>query len=105
MPNNVKSQENALQTMLIYYYQSLLKKGITDPRQYIATELSKMINLTKEQSEYIIDKIDDTTLSANETIDSLIALLLPYKSTQNILSKEDATLMIKSLKKLKNHIE
>lgn len=102
--DNLKAPKSALQTMLIYYYQTLLKSGVKDPRQVIATELPKMINLSKEQSEYIYEHIDDNTLTTKEIIDSLIAILLPHTKDNITLNKKDATLMINNLKILKDNI-
>lgn len=103
--NNLKAPKEALNTMLIYYYQTLCKNGYNDPRKIIATEISNMINLSKEQSQYIIDKIDNSSLTSTEVIDSIISILLSHTQSEKVLSIKDANLMINSLKKLKLNIK
>ena len=50
--NKISGAKNGLQTMLFYYLYSLIG-NVKDPKQYIATELGKMINLSEEQIQYI----------------------------------------------------
>lgn len=103
--NDLKAPKNALQTMLIYYYQTLTKLGDKDARRTIATEIPSMLNLSKEQSEYILNHIDENTITTTEVIDSLITLLLPHTKDNKILTKQDAILMINNLKGLKDNIK
>lgn len=42
-----------IQNMLFYYLTALVDNGIDDPKQYIATEIGKMINLSEEQVMYV----------------------------------------------------
>ena len=44
--------KNGLQTMLFYYLYSLIG-NVKDPKQYIATEMGKMIDLSEEQIQYV----------------------------------------------------
>lgn len=48
-----KGLEKSVQTMLFYYITSLIDTGVQDTRQYVATVLPKMINLTEEQSLFV----------------------------------------------------
>ena len=50
--NKISGAKNGLQTMLFYYLYSLIG-NVKDPKQYIATELGKMINLSEEQIQYV----------------------------------------------------
>ena len=56
--NKISGAKNALQTMLFYYLYSLID-NVEDPKQYIATELGKMINLSEEHIQYV--KLDVAT--------------------------------------------
>lgn len=103
--NDLKAPEKALQTMLIYYYQTIAKTGVDNPKKIMATNLASMINLSKEQSQFIVDNTENDNLNATETIDSLIALLLPYTEKRKTIDKEDAKLMISNLKRLKKNIK
>ena len=42
--NKMSGAKNGLQTMLFYYLYSLIG-NVEDPKQYIATEIGKMIDL------------------------------------------------------------
>ena len=51
--NEVESCRKAVENMMFYYLFGLLRNGIEDPKQVIATEVANMINLTEEQLDYI----------------------------------------------------
>ena len=50
--NKMSGAKNGLQTMLFYYLYSLIG-NVEDPKQYIATEIGKMIDLSEEQIQYV----------------------------------------------------
>ena len=50
--NKMSGAKNGLQTMLFYYLYSLIG-NVKDPKQYIATEMGKMIDLSEEQIQYV----------------------------------------------------
>ena len=50
--NKMSGAKNGLQTMLLYYLYSLIG-NVEDPKQYIATEIGKMIDLSEEQIQYV----------------------------------------------------
>ena len=50
--NKMSGAKNGLQTMLFYYLYSLIG-NVEDPKQHIATEISKMIDLSEEQIQYV----------------------------------------------------
>ena len=50
--NKMSGAKNGLQTMLFYYLYSLIG-NVEDPKQYIATEMGKMIDLSEEQIQYV----------------------------------------------------
>ena len=51
---NLKTEgaKNAVQTMLFYYISSLIGT-VEDPKQYIANQISEMIDLSEEQANYV----------------------------------------------------
>ena len=50
--NKMSGAKNGLQTMLFYYLYSLIG-NVEDPKQYIITEMGKMIDLSEEQIQYV----------------------------------------------------
>ena len=50
--NKISGAKNGLQTMLFYYLYSLIG-NVEDPKQYIITEMGKMIDLSEEQIQYV----------------------------------------------------
>jgi uncharacterized protein YeeX (DUF496 family) len=72
--NIISSSQKAVEDMLFYYYYSLVRSKCPDPKQVIATELPKMINLTEDQMNYIkINCLQENKLLEN--LDSSIGLL------------------------------
>ena len=51
--NEVDSSRKTVEDMLFYYLFGLIRSGVQDPKQVIATEVASMINLTEEQLDYI----------------------------------------------------
>lgn len=71
--NKISGAKNGLQTMLFYYLYSLIG-NVKDPKQYIATELGKMIDLSEEQIQYVkLNIANDNKLLEN--LSSSISLL------------------------------
>ena len=71
--NKISGAKNGLQTMLFYYLYSLIG-NVEDPKQYIATEMGKMINLSEEQIQYVkMNVANDNKLLEN--LSSSICLL------------------------------
>lgn len=50
--SKISGAKNGVQTMMFYYLSSLIGT-VEDPKQYIATELGKMIDLSEEQIQYV----------------------------------------------------
>lgn len=50
--NKITGAKNGVQTMLFYFLSSVIGK-VEDPKQYIASELGKMIDLSEEQIQYV----------------------------------------------------
>jgi len=71
--NKVISSKNALNSMLVYYYQALKESGCEDTRKQISTDIAEMINITEAQEKYMEQSnnndikviIKDLTLIAN----------------------------------------
>lgn len=51
--NEVKGAEVAVNKMLLYYISALQTVGVEDVKQYIATRISEMIQLSEEQCNFI----------------------------------------------------
>lgn len=90
------NSKNVVVDMLFYYIHSLIKQGVEDPLQVVATELPKMINFSMEQIEYIkMNVLQDNKLVEN--LDSSIGLLSSME--------ESKTLDLESLKIVKGILE
>ena len=50
--------KEGVQTMLFYYLLAL-QGNVKDPKQVIATELGHMIDLSEEQIQYVIGKVNE----------------------------------------------
>ena len=81
--NKLDGAKDATQSMLFYYLLSLSQSGVEDPKQLIATELGKMINLSEEQIEYVITETK-TNNRILDNIDSCIKLLNNILETKNM---------------------
>lgn len=92
MDNN----KNAVIDMLFYYIHSLIKQGVEDPLQVIATELPEMIHCSMEQIEYVkMNVLQNGKLVDN--LDSSIGLLSSME--------ESKTLDLESVKIVKGILE
>ena len=77
--NKMSGAKNGLQTMLFYYLYSLIG-NVEDPKQHIATEISKMIDLSEEQIQYVQSHIS-TEGKLVESLSSSIQLLENMEKT------------------------
>ena len=74
MDSKVTGAKQGVQNMLFYYISALMDNGVQDVKQYIASEISSMIDLSGEQATYVKSHI----LNDNKVVDNLsssIALL------------------------------
>lgn len=77
------NSKNAVVDMLFYYIHSLIKQGVEDPLQVIATELPEMIHASMEQMEYIkMNVLQDNKLVEN--LDSSIELLSSMEESKSL---------------------
>lgn len=65
--HEVQGAEDAVRKMLLYYASALHNIGVEDVRQYIATKISSMIDLSEEQYQFILTNLN----SENNIIESL----------------------------------
>lgn len=82
MDSKITGAKNSVQTMLFYYLSAVIGT-VEDPKQYIATELSKMIDLSEEQLQYVLMSIQNE----NKIIDNLsssISLLENIEKTKKL---------------------
>ena len=80
--SKISGAKQGVQTMMFYYLSSLIG-NVEDPKQYMATELGKMINLSEEQVQYVKMNIAND----NKMIDNLsssISLLENMEKTNKL---------------------
>lgn len=82
MDSKITGAKNSVQTMLFYYLSAVIGT-VEDPKQYIATELGKMIDLSEEQLQYVLMSIQNE----NKIVDNLsssISLLENIEKTKEL---------------------
>lgn len=72
-----------IQNMLFYYLTALVDNGVQDPKQYIATEIGKMIDLSEEQVMYVKGNMALSNKML-ESLSSSIDLLVNMEKAQKI---------------------
>lgn len=77
--SKVAGARQGVQTML-FYYLSALMSTVKDPKQYIATELGEMIDLSEEQIRYVQMSIKNES-KILDNLSSSIALLENIEKT------------------------
>lgn len=74
--------ENSVQTMMFYYLSTLIG-AVEDPKQYMATKMGKMIDLSEEQIQYVkMNMSNDNKMLDN--LSSSIALLENIEKTKEL---------------------
>ena len=82
MDSRIIGAKHSVQTMM-YYYLSALIGSVEDPKQYIATELGKMIDLSEEQIQYVkLNVANDNKMLDN--LSSSIALLESMEKAEKL---------------------
>lgn len=95
--NRVKGAKSALLNSLLYYYRALELCEVNDINRQIATDVSLMLKLTKEQTEFIANtEVQDLKGRINDII--ILLNTLEYKNI------EIKNLIINSLEDLKKKI-
>lgn len=77
--NKISGARQGVQTMMFYYFSSLVGV-VEDPKQYIATEIGKMIDLSEEQVQYVKTSIANGN-KITDNLSSSIALLENMEKT------------------------
>lgn len=93
--NEVKGAESAVKKMLLYYVSALQLAGVVDVKQYIATQISSMIDFSEEQYQFIVTNFQND----NKLVDNLnncIQLLTKMKKEEK-LDLESIDIIIKVL--------
>ena len=68
--------KRAAAKMIFYYISTLISVGDEDPRRTVATELGEMIDLSKEQVEYVLYTLDKNNDSLFlKDLDTIISLI------------------------------
>jgi len=79
----MNNNKNAVVDMLFYYIHSLIRQGVEDPLQVVATELPEMIHCSMEQIEYVkMNVLQDGKLVDN--LDSSIGLLSSMEESKSL---------------------
>lgn len=81
--NEVESCRKTVEDMMFYYLFGLLRSGEQDPKQVIATEVAKMINLTEEQLDYIKINTEEHN-NLIENLDCSIELLSNMEQSKKL---------------------
>lgn len=77
--NEIKGAENAVKKMLFYYISALESSGVEDVKQYVATQISKLIDLSEEQYRFVIANLN----SDSKIIDSLNNCIVLLEDMEN----------------------
>jgi hypothetical protein len=81
--NEVDSSKKAVEDMMFYYLFGLIRNGVQDPKQVIATEIAEMINLTEEQLDYVkVNTAEHNNLIEN--LDCSIELLSNIEQSKKL---------------------
>ena len=102
MDSKITGAKHSVQTMMFYYLSALIGT-VEDPKQYIATELGKMIDLSEEQIQYVkMNVANDNKMLDN--LSSSIALLESMEKTEK-LDLESIGIVKKILEIMKQQCE
>lgn len=96
------SQRAVVIDMLYYYLYELVRSGVKDPLQVVATELPTMINCSAEQVEYVELNLNKNNIS--ERLESSISILKIMKDS-NKIDKEGLDLVIKVISDIKQDFD
>jgi len=91
----VKGSESAVQKMLLYYASALLSNGVDDVKQYIATKICDMIELSEEQSKFVLANFNQKGKLV-ENLENSIKLLKKIEENKE-LDLESITIVRKVL--------
>ena len=80
--SKVAGAKQGVQTML-FYYLSTLVGTVQDPKQHIATEMAKMIDLSEEQLQFVLASIQNENMLI-DNLSSSIALLENIEKTKKL---------------------
>lgn len=79
MDSRITGAKHSVQTMMFYYLSALIGT-VEDPKQHIATEMGKMIDLSEEQIQYVkMNVANDNKMLDN--LSSSISLLENMEKT------------------------
>lgn len=96
--SRISGAKNGVQTMLYYYLTALIDSGVKDPKQRIATEISKMIDLSDEQCAYVNAHVS----LGNKAVESLSTSIQLLESNPDT---ETVSIVIGILKEIKKRCE
>lgn len=78
--SRITGAKQSVQNMLFYYISALIDSGVKDVKQYIASEIGDMIDLSEEQVSYVQSHISNEN-KVVENLSSSIALLEGMEKT------------------------
>lgn len=103
MNHQIKAAQEAVVSMLIMYYTTLCG-NVKDPKQVIATELPKLINLSEEQAVFVQQGCKKNAPVIIEGLKNCLQLLSLMKSKQKV-DNESIDIISMTLKKIAEEIE
>lgn len=83
LENEIKGAENAVRKMLMYYLSALEASGVEDTKQFVASRISEMIDLSDEQQKFIVMNFNEEGKIVHN-INDCIGLLNKMKKDNKI---------------------
>ena len=83
LENEIKGAENAVRKMLMYYLSALEASGVEDTKQFVASRISEMIDLSDEQQKFIVMNFNEEGTIVHN-INDCIGLLNKMKKDNKI---------------------
>ena len=103
----LNSAKEAVSKMMFYYNQALVQSGCPDVKRAMATELSKMINLSSDQTKYVMDNVE--VMSIIDMLKNTIVIVDATYDVSHNEQVENLDIITKSLEsittKLKENME
>ena len=90
---------NNVVNMMMFYYNALVEEGCQDPKREMATNLSKMINLSQAQAQYVLKTLDETDINVLQILNNISIILT---TTNTKYEDDNINVAINSINNLVN---
>lgn len=97
----ITGAESGIRKMLLYYVSALQSAGVEDVKQYIASRIGDIIQLSEEQCNFIIDNFENDGKLVKMLDESI--LLLKNMEKNKKLDLESISIVIQLLEMLKEN--